>query len=244
MRGSFLQRAAHQRKMLHVGARADVDMQAGDRKAIAARSIKTLGNLGVPYPVLCLFAAGVRFLAVTVAETGIDSQSDVSIRRADAKLVDHVRRAAIDVDVAFHAQIERFGVEDVGRVDDRRRIAGRGIAGAKRTANLARAHGIDQRALATHEVHDGQVGTRLLGVAHHVEGGQIGNPPADRGGVVDERRRAEPPGQLDRGHAGNCSARGRHESITSCQVFWFPRSAWEPILPDALRRTPNDAERL
>jgi hypothetical protein len=38
-------------------------------------------------------------------------------------LVDHVGRAAVDVDILFDDQPHRLVVEDVGRIDDLRRIA-------------------------------------------------------------------------------------------------------------------------
>ena len=40
-----------------------------------------------------------------------------------AKLVDHVGRAAVHVDVVLDDQVERLAIEDVGRVDDLRRVA-------------------------------------------------------------------------------------------------------------------------
>ena len=197
-------------------------VQAGDGQTIAFCPIHALADLPVPDAVFRLLAAGVGLLAVAVAEAGIDPQGDVPAGSADAKLVDHVGRTAVDVDVLLHAQVERFGVEDVGRVDDgwgRHSCLPRAdrnvcptipVAGGQGAANLAGADGIDQGAFAADQVHNGKVRTGLLGVADDVEGGQVGDPPADHGGIVDERRRAEPPGQLDHGHAGDFSAKGGH----------------------------------
>ena len=47
----------------------------------------------------------------------------VAARRAAAELVDHVGRAAVDVDPVFERPDRATRVEDVGGVDDRRRIA-------------------------------------------------------------------------------------------------------------------------
>ena len=160
-----------------------------------------------------LLAAGVGLLAVAVAEAGIDPQGDGSAGRAAAELVDHVGRAAIDVDLALHAQIERVAVENVGRVDDRRRIAGGRIAGRQGAANFVAADGVDQRAFTTDQVDNGQVRAGLLGVAHHVESRQVGDPPANHRGVVDERRRAELPDQFQYGDAGNVKAKSRHRVL-------------------------------
>ena len=82
-----------------------------------------LADLLVPDAVLRLFAAGVRLLAVAVAEAGVDPQGDLAAGRTLAVLGDHVGRAAVDVDSLLDDQVERLAVEDVGRVHDRRRIA-------------------------------------------------------------------------------------------------------------------------
>ena len=109
------------------------------------------------------------------------------------ELVDHVGRAAVDVDALLDDQRESFRVEDVGRVDDRRRIAVRRVAGGQGAPDLARADGIDQHAVAADQVEDGQVRARLLGVADHVKGGEVGDALDDRGGVVDVAGRSELP---------------------------------------------------
>ena len=49
-------------------------------------------------------------------------------------------------------QIERLGVEDVGRVDDRRRIAVRRYSRRPGPRDLARADRIDQHAVAADQV--------------------------------------------------------------------------------------------
>ena len=60
-----------------------------------------------------------------------------------AVLVDHVGRAAVDVDVVLDDDVERFAVEDVGGEDDlgRMRLLAGLEAGGDRAVNLAGAHG-------------------------------------------------------------------------------------------------------
>ena len=64
-----------------------------------AARLEARGELLVPDAVLRLLAAGVRLPAVAVAEARIDPQRDRPARGAAAELVDHVGRAAVDVDV-------------------------------------------------------------------------------------------------------------------------------------------------
>ena len=75
-------------------------------------------ELLVPDAVLRLLAAGVRLLAVPVAKARIDPQRDVPPRRPLAKLVDHLRRAAIDRDAQLDDRVQRLAIKDVGRIDD------------------------------------------------------------------------------------------------------------------------------
>ncbi len=140
---------------------------------------------------------------MAVAEARIDPQRDRPARGAGGELVDHVGRAAVDVDVLGDAEIEGVGVEDVGGVDDRRRVALGDVAGGQGAANLAAADRVDQRPAAAEEIENRQIRARLLRVANDVEGGQIGQPPKHDGRVVDERRRAEPPRQLGCPDAAN-----------------------------------------
>ena len=119
-----LQRSADLRQVLQVGARADVHVQPGNDQVVASGETATLAELLVPDAVLRLFAAGVGLLAVAVAKARIDPQGDLAAGRTLAELVDHVGRAAIDVDSLLDDQVERLVVEDVGRVNDRRRVAG------------------------------------------------------------------------------------------------------------------------
>ena len=88
--------------------------------------------------------------------------------------------------LVLDAQVEGLGVEDVGRVDDRRRIALAAIAGGQGPADLAAADRIDQRPVAAEQIEDRQVRAGLLGVADVVEGGQVAQPLQDHGRIVDE----------------------------------------------------------
>ena len=137
---------------------------------MAMRSVEALGDLLVPDAVLRLFAAGVGLLTVAVAETGIEPQGDASARRMLAELVDHVGRTAIDVDVVFDAQADRFSIKNVGRIDDRRGIATGGIAGGQGPAYFTGADGVDQGALAANQIDHGDVRAGLLRIANDVEG--------------------------------------------------------------------------
>ena len=120
-----------------------------------AGPFQAVADLGVPDAVLGMVAAGVGLAAVSVAEAGVDPQGDGPAGGAAAELIDHLRRAAVDVDVMFDAEIERLAIEDVGRIDDRRRAAvlvalakpvARGEKPAVNAADFAGADGIDQRA--------------------------------------------------------------------------------------------------
>ena len=157
----------------------------------------------MPDSVLGLVAAGVGLAAVTVAEAWIDAQRDFPAGGSSAELVDHVGRAAVDVDAVLDAQVERFAVEDVGRVDYRRRRALGRVARRQGTANLARTDRIHQRAVPAQQVQNGQVRACLLRISHRVEGGKVTQSPQHHGGIVDESGRAELPCQLGDGNPGN-----------------------------------------
>ncbi len=184
--------------MLQIGPGPDVHVQTADREATPGSTVQAVGDVCEPDAMFRLLAARIGLLAVTVAEPRIDPQRDLSARRPAAELIDHVGRAAVDVDIVLYAQVERWRVKNVSGIDERRGIAAGGIAGGQSAVNFAGADRLDQGAFATNEIENGEVGAGLLGIAHDVEGGQVGDPPPDHGGVVDESRRAKLPGQ--RGH--------------------------------------------
>ena len=69
------------------------------------------------------------------------------------------------MNVVFHAEIEGFTIEDIGRVDNWRRLARDLVARSQGTADLARTHRIDQCAMPAEQVQYGQIRAGLLGVA-------------------------------------------------------------------------------
>ena len=225
----------------------------------------------VPDAVLGLLSAGVGLLAVAVAKAGVEPQRDFATRRRCAELVDHVRRAAIDVDAVLHHQLQRLGVEDVGRVNDRRRVALSRISGGQRPANLARAHRVDQHAVASHQVQDRQVRASLLGEANDVERRQVGHALEDLRPVIDIGRRAKLLGQRGDRHAGDFLSHGRktlhtrhrthssqadlhtrpaNDEAETAQTSRFPRAREVPARAGSWlgitvsHRTPNRPERF
>ena len=147
----------------------------------------------MPDAVLGLFAAGIGFPAMTMAETGIQPQRDLSWLPSGklTQLVDHVGRTAIHVQPVLVDELERRAIEDIGRVNNRRRIAILGISSCERSLDLTGADGVDQDTVSSHEVENGQIGTRLLGETNHVKGPQIVDSLDDLGRVVDVGRRTE-----------------------------------------------------
>ena len=98
-------------------------VQPGDLEAVTIGAAQAIRQVVVPDAVLRLLAAGVRLLAMAVAEARIDPQRDPAAGGSLAELIDHVGRAAIDMESQLDDQIERLAIEDVGRIDDRRRVA-------------------------------------------------------------------------------------------------------------------------
>src|SRR5690606_6503646 len=178
-----------------VGAGADVHVQAGDGHAVAVGPQQALVDLFVPNPVLALFATGVGFLTVSVTEARIDSQGDFRSGATFAELVDHVGRAAVDVQPLLHHQIERLAVEDIGGVDDAGNLAVRLEAGGQGAADFPGTDRIDDDAAAARAVQNRQIAAGLLGVADDVERRQIGDPPSQHRRVVNVQRCTELLGQ-------------------------------------------------
>jgi hypothetical protein len=117
-------------------------------------------ELLVPDTMLRLLAAGVRFLAMTVAETGVDAEGNVRARRALAELVDHVGRAAIDRDAKLDDGVESFAIENISRIDDLGMVICQrsGLeAGLQGAVDFAGANGIDDNAMLPGQTEDGDV---------------------------------------------------------------------------------------
>src|SRR5208337_2433400 len=100
----------------------------------------------------CLVAARIRLPTVAMTETRVDTERDSSAGGTAAEMFDHVGRSAIHMDVTLHAEVEGLGIEDVGRIDDRRWRTFHGVSGGQGTADFARAHGIDQRVVAAQQI--------------------------------------------------------------------------------------------
>jgi len=78
----------------------------------------------MPDSVLGRFTAGICFGAVAMPESGVYTQRNLAAGQALAVLLDHVRRSRIDVEPFFNHQINCFAIKNIGRVNDRIRIAG------------------------------------------------------------------------------------------------------------------------
>ena len=200
---AFFHRAADLAEVFEVGARADVHVQASDGEVVACRDINALFELFVPDTVFGLFATCVGFLAVPVAESGVDAEGDAAARNSRTELVDHVGRAAVDVDVVLDNEVEGFLVENVGGVDNLRRLAGAClVADSQGAADFKGADRVDENTIATDKVEQRQVRCRFLGVARDVELGEVSDALDDRGSVVDECRGAELLGKVSDRVAG------------------------------------------
>ena len=195
-------------EVLHVGARADVHVQAGDGHPQGRGPPQGLAEPLVPDPVLAVVAAGVGLAAVAVAEAGVDPQGDRHPRHPRAELVDHVGRAAVAGELGLDDELQRVAVEDVGGVDDLRRVLAEGVARGDRPFGLAHADGVDHRPGPADDVQHRQRRVGLLGVADQVEGAQVGDPSPDGLGLVDISGRAEPTGDLGGGHAEDVGLEG------------------------------------
>ncbi len=174
--------------------------------------LDALLDLLVPDAVLRLGAASVHLLAMAVTETRIDTQRDGLPSHSLAVLFDHVRRTAIDMNVVFGDVIQRFPIENIRRIDDFgwMDLLAWLEPGRPCPVDFACTHAIHQRTVAPHQVHDGEVGTCFLGIANHIERGEVGDSLGDFRRIVDVRRRAEAAGQVRHRMTGNISeSRGK-----------------------------------
>jgi hypothetical protein len=164
---------------------------------------QAIGQLLVPDAVLGLLASGIGFLAVTVPESGIDPQRDVPSRRDEPELIDHVGRTAVDVQIVLQHQFERWVIEDVRGVHDRRRIAVRRKPGRQGALDLAGADRVHHTPATSCQIQHGQVRVGFLGVTDGVERLQVGDPLLDLRRVVHVQRRLVTVDQFLDGHAGH-----------------------------------------
>ncbi len=161
--------AAHLRQVFVIGSGTDVYVDARDFEVVAVSASDAVVEVLVPDSVFALLATGVRLLTVSVTKARVDTQGDGTAIHPLTVLIDHVRRAAVHVDVVLADQVQRFRVEDVGRVHDRRRLTRCGVAGGQGSADLAGGNRVDQRSMTPHPVDHGEVAVGLLRVADDVE---------------------------------------------------------------------------
>ncbi len=194
--------------MLEVRSRPDVHVHARDVEIVPGSKREYLGELLVPDSVLGVVAACVCLLAVAVTEARVDAQGDLAARPALAELVDHIGGSHVHMKPRFDSQGQGFFVEDIRCVNDRRRVAVRFKARSERALDLAGAYGIDEHAVAAHEIEDRDVRAGFLRVADDIKVPQVLNSPDDRGGIVHEAWRAELARQLADRNAGNFVSQG------------------------------------
>ena len=121
--GGALHRPADLAKMLQVGARADVHVQTCDFQALGIGPAQAVGNCSCQMPCFDCSPPVLVFWLWPWPKPGLIRSVIVAARGTLAELLDHVGRAAIDVDAVLDDQVERLAIENIGRVDDRRRIA-------------------------------------------------------------------------------------------------------------------------
>ena len=102
----LLHGAAHLRQVLEVSAEPICMCTPVIERPCCAASAEHLGKLRVPDAVLRVVAAGVRLVAVAVAEARVDSQGDRAARRELPELPDHVGRAEVDVHPVFEQPVQ------------------------------------------------------------------------------------------------------------------------------------------
>ena len=151
--------------------------------------------MAVPDPVLAVFAAGIGFLAMAVAEARVNAQPDAMARRNFAQLAQHIDRSGVDRDLQFFNPRQRRVVDQVSGKDDIVRMLMRIVPRRQRALDLAQRHRIDLHALLAHQAQNVDIGAGLLRKTHHVELAQLGNLAADNLRVVNPNRAAELGGQ-------------------------------------------------
>ena len=141
---------------------------------------------------------------MTVAEARVDAEGDAAIGDTLAELRDHVRRAAVDVDVVLDNEVEDFLVENVSGVNNLRRlVVACLITDSQGAADFKGADRVDENAIATDQVEQRQVRRCFLCVARDVELGEVIDTLDDFGSVVDEGRGAKLLSKVSNGMAGD-----------------------------------------
>jgi hypothetical protein len=176
--------------MFEVGARADVQVEAGNVQAECLPAAQTVFELFVPDAVLRERPAGVRLSRVAVAKPGVNAQRYGHAGRHGGELFEHVGRAAIDGHAVFADEREGIVIEDVGGIDDGGRVATGGVAGLDSAVDLPGRDGVDDDPVLAHEREDGDVRAGFLGEADGLEISEFGDALFDDGLVIGKERRA------------------------------------------------------
>ena len=97
-------------------------VQAGDCKALKIGAVQTVGKLSCQMPCFDCSPPVLVFWLWPWPKPGL-IRSVIRLPGArSAELLDHVRRAAIDMQAELADEVQRLAIEDVGRIDNRRRI--------------------------------------------------------------------------------------------------------------------------
>ena len=123
---------------------------------------------------LGLWTAGIGLLAVPVAETGVDPQGDIASRGAGSQLVNHIWRTDVNRNILFQHQLECFAIEDIGGIDDARRMRSGVKAGSQGTSDFPGAHRVYHHPQLAQAIKDGNIRERFLGIADRVKSLQLG----------------------------------------------------------------------
>ena len=236
-------RAAHLAEVLHVAARADVHVEAGDREVVLRGPLDAVGELLVPDAVLRVAAAGVGLLAVAVAEAGVDAERDRRPASPAAfaaspywSIMSGEPQLTWMSCLTTQSSASRSKMSAVKTISGGCDLLARLEAGGDRAVNLAGAHAVDEHAVAAHQVEDRQVGAGLLGVANRVElagAGRCGG----RSGRRRRRRRACRTGGRARGSAAPAMA----VSVVACGKWTalLVSGNWHGWNPGTLRVDPG-----
>ena len=174
-----------------VNTRADVHVQAHQMQAVAVDLCQRGGHVGVPNAVFAVLAAGVGFVAVAMAKTGVDAQphlvtSLLGCAAGHAQLTQHVHRPGIHRDAVGHHAGQRGVIEQVGGEND----VLDGVASHHGAVNFTQRHRIDLHALLAHQAQQMHIGIGLLRIANDVKRLQRRNARPNGRGVVNPQRRA------------------------------------------------------
>jgi len=157
----------------------------------------------------------VGLLAVSMAESGIDPQGKITARPGLSQLANHVSRAGIHMKIMLHDQVQCLLIEDIRGVDNFWRGVTGGpirasttVAGRQGSPDFTGANRVDQSSLPADQVHDGQVGTRLLCKSNRIKLVQLSKPLDNRRRIIDVGRRTKLRSKISRLDSGNLPARG------------------------------------